>query len=276
MAETFAGIDLKTPLVMGIINVTPDSFSDGGEAFAHEQAIMRGRTMVSDGAKILDIGGESTRPGAAPVSIEEETRRVVPVIRALRNCGARLSIDTRNPAVMQAAIDAGAGIINDVTALTHASCSVSVARELGVPVILMHMQGSPENMQSEPHYDDAPGEVTAYLSERLRVCLDAGISKTDIAIDPGIGFGKTAEHNLQILARIGDLGALGCPVVLGVSRKSLIGHVTGANEPQKRLPGSLSCAVLARQRGVQVFRVHDVAETVQALVMADAIIAQTT
>jgi dihydropteroate synthase len=271
MAATFAGIDLTAPVVMGIINVTPDSFSDGGEVFAHEQAVKRGLKMVANGAKILDIGGESTRPGAEPVSIDEEIRRVVPVIKALKDSGASLSIDTRNPDVMQAAVDAGADIINDVTALTHQDNSVTVASSLGVPVILMHMKGNPKNMQQEPHYDDAPQDVAEYLKDRVERCVASGIPKSNIALDPGIGFGKTVEHNLQILARIEEQNGSGCPIVLGVSRKSFIGKVTGTNDPQARLSGSIASAVLARQRGVQIFRVHDVAETVEALCMVDAI-----
>ncbi len=274
MAGTFAGIDLKNPIVMGIINVTPDSFSDAGEAFVHDQAVKRGLGMALDGAAILDIGGESTRPGADVVSIDEEIQRVVPVIRALNDCGARLSIDTRNPEVMQAAIDAGAHIINDVTALTHHESSVAVASALGVPVILMHMQGNPKNMQAQPYYDDAPSEVVSYLAARVQFCLDAGIDRSDIAIDPGIGFGKTVQHNLQILDRIGELKSVGCPILLGVSRKSLIGKISGEEDPQKRLAGSIACAVGARLHGVQVFRVHDVPETVQALRMVDAISTQ--
>jgi len=271
MPETFAGLSLNRPIVMGIINVTPDSFSDGGEAFAHDQAIHRGTRMIADGATILDIGGESTRPGAQPVSIDEEIDRVVPVIKGLRNQDTVISIDTRHPEVMQAAVDAGAGVINDVTALDHQVGSVDVASRLGVPVILMHMQGRPETMQANPTYEDAPSDVGNFLADRVGACVKAGIAKVDIAIDPGIGFGKTLQHNLQILNRIDEFADIGCALVLGVSRKSLIGDITGERDPQQRLPGSLAAAVLARQHGVQIFRVHDVAETVQALSIADAI-----
>ena len=271
MAETFAGLDLAQPIVMGIINVTPDSFSDGGEVFDPDQAVQRGRDMVAGGAGILDVGGESTRPGAKPISIDEEIRRVVPVIEALSDCGAVISIDTRHPDVMVAAARAGAGIINDVTALTHDDRSVVAVGELGLPVVLMHMQGNPENMQTAPDYENAPIEVRDYLVNRVEVCLDAGIAREKIAVDPGIGFGKSLEHNLQILNRIELLGEIAGPVVLGVSRKSFIAKVCGEEDPHKRVPGSLAAAVLARQQGVQIFRVHDVEETVQALSIADAI-----
>lgn len=271
MAETFAGLDLAQPIVMGIINVTPDSFSDGGEAFDPAQAVQRGRDMVASGADILDIGGESTRPGASPVSIDEEIRRVVPVIETLSGCGAVISIDTRHPDVMVAAARAGAGIINDVTALTHNDRSVEVVSELGLPVVLMHMQGNPEDMQAAPSYENAPVEVRDYLASRVETCVDAGIARENIAVDPGIGFGKALDHNLQILNRIELLRVIAGPVVLGVSRKSFIAKVCGEEDPQKRVPGSLAAAVLARQQGVQIFRVHDVEETVQALSITDVI-----
>ena len=271
MAETFAGLDLAQPIVMGIINVTPDSFSDGGEVFDSDRAVQRGLDMVASGAGILDVGGESTRPGANPVSIDEEIRRVVPVIEALNGCGAVLSIDTRHPDVMAAAVRAGAGIINDVTALTHDDRSVEVVSELGVPVVLMHMQGNPETMQAAPCYENAPVEVRDYLLSRVEGCVDAGIAREKIAVDPGIGFGKSLEHNLQILNRIERLGDIAGPIVLGVSRKSFIANVSGEEDPRKRVPGSLAAAVLARRQGVQIFRVHDVEETVQALNITDAI-----
>ncbi len=271
LAETFAGLGLKCPVVMGIINVTPDSFSDGGEAYVHDKAIRRGQDMVADGAAILDIGGESTRPGADPVSIDEEILRVVPGVEALRDCGAVITVDTRHPEVMVAAIEAGAGVINDVTALTHDPRSLTTALELDVPVILMHMQGDPENMQIAPRYDDAPVDVRDYLATRVAACVDAGMDRRQIAVDPGIGFGKTLAHNLQILNRIDILSDVAGPVVLGVSRKSFIGKVCGEDDPRKRVAGSLAAAVLARKHGVQIFRVHDVSETVQALGVADAI-----
>ena len=256
---------------MGIINVTPDSFSDGGETADHANAIRRGREMVAAGARILDIGGESTRPGAPSVSIPEELDRVLPVIEALRGVDAVISIDTRHPEVMTAAIEAGAGVINDVTALTHDPNSVNVAAGLNVPVILMHMQGEPGTMQANPRYDDAPLEVRDYLRARIEICKAAGISESLIAVDPGIGFGKSVDHNLQILKRLDLLVELECPVVLGVSRKSFIGKVAGGEHPQDRLAGSLACAVAARAQGVQIYRVHDVGETVQALAVFDAI-----
>jgi len=274
LLETFAGLDLADPIVMGIINVTPDSFSDGGEVFSHDKAIRRGWDMIASGAAILDVGGESTRPGADPVGIDEEIRRVVPVIEALRGGAAVISIDTRHPDVMVAAVEAGAGVVNDVTALSHDERSVRTVRELGVPVILMHMQGNPENMQAAPSYENAPREIRDYLMERISVCLEAGITREHIAVDPGIGFGKTLEHNLQILHRIDILSGLAGPIVLGVSRKSFIASVSGEDAPRKRVSGSLAAAVLARQQGVQIFRVHDVEETVQALSIADAILRQ--
>jgi dihydropteroate synthase len=268
--DTFAGLSLHKPIVMGILNVTPDSFSDGGEVFAADAAIRRGFDMVADGAAILDIGGESTRPGAEPVSIDEEIRRVVPVIEGLCDSSSMISIDTRHPQVMEAAVEAGAGIINDVTALSHDENSVKVAANLGVPVMLMHMQGRPETMQDAPHYDNVVEEVCDYLKVRARLCEEAGISSLDIAIDPGIGFGKTVQHNLQVLNHIEAFTNTGYPVVLGVSRKSFIGKIAGGDHPQERLAGSLAAAVLARQQGAQIFRVHDVAETMQALTVADA------
>lgn len=274
MTDSFAGVNLAKPVVMGIVNVTPDSFSDGGEVCSTDTAVARGLDMVADGADILDIGGESTRPGADPVSIGEETRRVVPVIEQLVKQNILVSVDTRNPEVMEAAIAAGAGMINDVTALTHDPSSVAVAAKLGVPVILMHMQGTPRDMQAKPSYGDAPLEVFTYLKDRIATCRSAGIAQSDIAIDPGIGFGKTLEHNLQILNRINLLHETDCPIVLGVSRKSFIGKIDGESDPKQRVGGSLSAAVSARLKGVQIFRVHDVKETRQALQTADAIVAE--
>lgn len=272
MPDVFAGLDLRLPVVMGIINVTPDSFSDGGETFAHDAAVERGWQMVADGAKILDVGGESTRPGAAAVSVAEEIDRVVPVIDGLRGSGVVISIDTRHARVMAAAVAAGAGVVNDVSALTGDDKSLEVACELGVPVILMHMQGTPENMQRAPSYENAPDEVHAYLADRVNACVTAGFRADQIAVDPGIGFGKTQDHNLEILNRIEIFHDLAGPIVLGVSRKSFIGRLAGADDPHNRVPGSIAAAVLARQKGVQIFRVHDVPETVQALAVADAIV----
>lgn len=271
MPGSYAGLSLDTFRIMGVINVTPDSFSDGGEVFAPDDAIARGLAMIAAGADILDIGGESTRPGADDVSIEEELRRVVPVIEGLAGSGAVLSIDTRHAEVMAGAIAAGAHIVNDVTALTGDEAALQTVAGLACPVMLMHMQGEPGTMQKNPHYENAPKEVSAYLEQRIGACEQAGIARSQIAIDPGIGFGKTLAHNLQILNQIDCLHDHGCAVVLGVSRKSFIGTIAGVKTAQERLPGSLAAAVYGRGKGVQIFRVHDVAETRQALTVCDHI-----
>jgi len=271
MSGSFAGLSLDVSRVMGVVNVTPDSFSDGGDAFAPEAAVERGRELIALGADILDIGGESTRPGASSVSVDEEIGRVVPVISELKKLGSLLSIDTRHAEVMKAAVFAGVDIINDVSALEGDPEALAAASELGVPVILMHMRGQPDTMQHDPRYDDAAGEVRDYLIERVQACLKAGIPADHIAVDPGIGFGKTAEHNLQILNRIDEIVGTGRPVVLGVSRKSFIGKIAGEEDPKRRLPGSIAAALAAHAKGVRIFRVHDVGETVQALKVSDAI-----
>lgn len=263
--NTFAGLSLARPLVMGIVNVTPDSFSDGGETPTVEQAIERGLAFLSQGADILDVGGESTRPGAAPVSLEAELDRVIPVIEALAAQGATVSVDSRHATVMTAAIEAGAAIINDVTALEGDEKSLGVVANSDASVVLMHMQGEPQTMQREPVYDDVVAEVGAYLITRIRACEQAGIPKERIAIDPGIGFGKTLDHNIDLLANLGAFSGLGCPVLLGVSRKSFIGKLSGEGDPTKRLAGSLAAALAGISRGVSILRVHDVAETRQAL-----------
>ena len=262
---SFAGLPLDKSCIMGVINVTPDSFSDGGEVFSRAEAVARGWAMIHAGADILDIGGESSRPGAQEISISEELDRVIPVIESLREAGVVLSVDTRHAEVMEIAIKAGANIINDVTALTDSPKSLSVAADSGCSVVLMHMQGNPRTMQSEPKYDDALSEVSDYLLGRIEACRDAGIGLSQIAIDPGIGFGKTVKHNLQILNQIDHLHDHSCAIVLGVSRKSFIGTLTNTKNSQDRLPGSLAAVVHARMKGVQIFRVHDVAETKQAL-----------
>lgn len=269
----FSGLSLDKPRIMGIVNVTPDSFSDGGEAFALNDAVTRGRAMLDAGADILDIGGESTRPGAEPVSVEAELARVIPVIERLAAAGALVSIDSRRAAVMRAAIAAGAGIVNDVTALTgDAEALATVAEaEDSVSVVLMHMQGEPRTMQKNPIYADAPADIRDYLAERIAACEAVGIARRRIAVDPGIGFGKTLEHNLQILSRLDEFHALGCAVVLGASRKRFIGTLSGEPEASRRAPGSVAAALAARARGVQIFRVHDVAETRQALAVWEAI-----
>lgn len=261
----FAGLDLDRPRVMGIVNVTPDSFSDGGRFFDIDKAISHGLDLWEAGADILDVGGESTRPGSEEVDVDEEIRRVVPVIRALAEKGIPISIDTRHSAVMGAAVESGAGIINDITALSDDERSLAVAAKSGAAVVLMHMQGEPRAMQRDPHYGFAPLDIYDYLADRLAACRAAGISSDRLCVDPGIGFGKTVEHNLQILARLGFYHALGVPQLLGVSRKSFIGKVS-RNEPAgERLAGSLTAALLGLGQGCQILRVHDVAETVQAV-----------
>ncbi len=270
-ASTFAGLSLDKPRIFGIINVTPDSFSDGGEALAVEDALERGRAMIAAGADILDVGGESTRPGAGSVSAEEEIVRVLPVVKALSETGAQVSIDTRRAAVMKAAIEAGAKIINDITALTHDPDSMRVAAECGVAVVLMHMQGEPGTMQDDPQYQDAALDVFGYLKDRVEACEAAGMDRALIAVDPGIGFGKTVDHNLEILARLDLYSDLGCPVLLGASRKNFIGKISREEEPKDRVAGSLAAVLSAVRQGVRLFRVHDVAETRQALDVWEAI-----
>ena len=270
-AATFAGLSLDKPRIFGIINVTPDSFSDGGEALAVADALDKGRAMIAAGADILDVGGESTRPGAWAVSAEEEIARVVPVVKALSETGARVSIDTRRAVVMKAAIEAGATIINDITALTGDPDSMRVAAESGLPVVLMHMRGEPGTMQDNPQYQDAARDVCEYLKDRVRACEAAGMKLGLIAVDPGIGFGKTVNHNLEILARLDLYRDFGCPVLLGASRKSFIAKISCAEEPKDRVAGSLAAVLAAARQGVRLFRAHDVAETRQALAVWQAI-----
>ena len=269
----FAGLSMDEPLVMGVINVTPDSFSDGGDRLDPERAISEGLAMAQAGAAILDVGGESTRPGADPVPVAEELRRVLPVVEALAAQGLIVSVDSRRPEVMRAAAAAGAKILNDVTALTGDSHSLETAAELGLPVVLMHMQGEPRSMQADPTYSDVVLDVFDLLEARVEACLAAGIPRERIAVDPGIGFGKTLAHNLQLLDRLALLHGLGCAVLLGVSRKSFIARLMPeqAPSPKQRLPGSLAAALAGLQRGVQILRVHDVAETCQALAVWRAI-----
>ena len=270
-APSFAGLSLDKPRLFGVINVTPDSFSDGGEALALNEALKRGRAMLDDGADILDVGGESTRPGAEPVSAEEERARVVPVVKGLSEMGALVSIDTRRAEVMAAAIDAGAGIVNDVTALTGDQDSLGLVADRGVAVVLMHMQGEPGSMQENPQYENAAEDVFGTLKARFEACEEAGILRHRIAVDPGIGFGKTVDHNLEILNRLDIYRGLGLPVLLGVSRKSFIAKLSRGEAPKDRVPGSLAAVLAAWAQGVRMFRVHDVAETRQALAVAQAI-----
>jgi dihydropteroate synthase len=264
MTRRFDRFVLDRPLVMGIVNTTPDSFSDGGDHFDRDAAIARGLEQLADGADILDIGGESTRPGSAPVPPDEERRRVVPVIEALAKAGAVVSIDTRHADTMKAALDAGASIVNDITALTGPG-SLDLVSSRGVSAVLMHMQGEPKTMQANPHYDNAPQEIADYLARRIAACEAAGIARAKLSVDPGIGFGKSVAHNAQILARIDVLRELGVAVLIGVSRKSFLGALSKGEKPKDRLPGSLAAGLAAVARGADILRVHDVAPTIQAL-----------
>lgn len=253
------------PVLMGVINVTPDSFSDGGQFLDHRRAIDHGMRLAAEGAAILDIGGESTRPGSELVPVDEEIARVIPVIEGLQHSGAIISIDTRNAETMKRAVAAGASMVNDVSALTHDPESLSVVAGLGISVCLMHMQGDPKTMQVEPHYDNVVQEVFDFLKSRIEACRAAGVAQNKIIIDPGIGFGKTLEHNISLLQNLDKFQSLGCPVLLGVSRKSFISKIMNSSAPaDTRLPGSLAAALYGLQKGAQIFRVHDVAETKQA------------
>ena len=254
---------------MGIVNVTPDSFSDGGLYLDPEAAIAHGRTLLAEGADILDVGGESTRPGAAEVPAGEEIERVVPVIGVLAAAGARVSVDTSKAEVAAAAIDAGARIINDVTALGDPEMA-SLCAEREVDVVLMHMRGTPRTMQEDPVYDDVVDDVRAFLAGRVELAMDAGVAEERIWVDPGIGFGKTVDHNLELIRRLGELCELGRPVLLGASRKSFIGKLTGA-DVDHRVGGSIATALLGAQAGASGLRVHDVAATRDALRLLDAV-----
>jgi dihydropteroate synthase len=267
----FAGLATEKPLIMGVINVTPDSFSDGGEFLEAERAVAHGRQLVAEGADILDVGGESTRPGAAAVSPESEMERVLPVVRALATEGFVVSIDSRRAAVIKAALEAGARIVNDVTALDGDPAAPAMVAGAAAPVVLMHMQGEPGTMQNDPRYVDAVLDVFDYLRGRLAACEAAGIPRQRIAIDPGIGFGKTVAHNLRILGRLELFLGLGCTIALGVSRKSFIGRLSRGEPPAERLAGSLAAALAGAAKGAHILRVHDVAETRQALAVWRAI-----
>ena len=256
---------LDRPRVMGIVNVTPDSFSDGGEHFDAEAAVAHGLRLAEEGADILDVGGESTRPGAEGVPVEEEIRRVVPVIeRLVRETTLPVSVDTWRPDVMRAAVAAGAGMVNDIRAL-RAEGALDAAAALGVPVVLMHMLGEPRTMQDAPAYDDVVGDVHRFLAERIFAAEMAGIPRTRLVADPGFGFGKTTAHNLALLARLERFVELGVPVLAGLSRKRSIGELTGRDDPRQRVHGSVAAHLVAAQRGAMLLRVHDVAATVDAL-----------
>lgn len=256
-------LGLDRPLIMGIINVTPDSFSGDGLVGSVERALHQARSFVAEGADILDVGGESTRPGAASVSGEEELARVMPVIEALRVLDIPISIDTWKPEVMRAAVAAGASMINDINGLQEPG-ALDVAAESDAAVCLMHMQGTPQTMQDNPRYDDVVSEVKAFLYERTEACLNAGIARERIVIDPGFGFGKTSEHNLELLRGIDRLVATGFPVLVGLSRKSVLGHLTGRRVTE-RVPASVAAAIAAVARGAHIVRAHDVAATRDAL-----------
>ncbi len=258
------------PLVSGILNVTPDSFSDGGRFDSLAAAVEHGCTLAAEGADLIDVGGESTRPGSRPPTVAEELDRVVPVIEALvRRVPVPLSVDTSRPEVMRAAVAAGASMINDVRALRSPG-ALEVAAESGVPVCLMHMQRSPDTMQQEPRYQDVVPEVRSFLAERKRACLEVGIRPEHLLVDPGFGFGKTLSHNLALLASLGRLSSLGVPIMVGLSRKSMLGQLTG-RAVGDRLPASLAVAVIAAQRGAAVLRVHDVAATRDVLAVLEAV-----
>lgn len=263
-------LELSRPLVMGIVNVTPDSFSDGGLHVDPEAAVAAALRMLAEGADIIDVGGESTRPGADPVSIEDEIERVVPVVGALAARGVCVSVDTRHAAVADAALDAGASIVNDVSGFRDPQM-VHQAAGSRAGLVVMHMLGEPRTMQAAPVYEDVVSEVTAYLTGQARMLEAAGIERERIALDPGLGFGKTTAHNLALLRGLPHLVALGHPVLVGASRKRFIGEVTGVDAPAGRVAGSVAVALDAVSRGAAVVRVHDVAATVQALAMQTAI-----
>jgi len=256
--------------IMGIVNVTPDSFSDGGRFLDPDAALDQASELIAAGASVIDVGGESTRPGAAPVGEQEELDRVVPVIEAIASrFDVTVSIDTRKPAVMRAAIDAGAHWINDVEAL-RAPGALQIAAKLDVPVCLMHMQGTPGTMQQAPHYDDVVTDVETFLSERVRACDDAGISRSHIILDPGFGFGKTLAHNTALFRALPRLASLGFPLLVGVSRKRMLGELLDAEAAADRVLGGAVAAVLAVQYGARIIRTHDVKETVQAMQILQA------
>jgi dihydropteroate synthase len=259
------------PKLMGVVNVTPDSFSDGGLYLDPEAAIAHGRELAEQRAEILDVGGESTRPGADEVAEDEELRRVLPVIEGLGGVDVAISVDTSKLAVAEAALDAGASIVNDVTAMRHAPEIGALCAERGAGLVLMHMLGDPRSMQENPAYEDVVDEVKAFLAERLEAAVSAGVDEERVWLDPGIGFGKTLEHNLELLRRLGELCELGRPIVIGTSRKSFIGRIDGSDAGD-RIGGTIASSVLAAADGADVLRVHDVAEVRQAIKVADAVL----
>ncbi len=272
MKMNFAGreLDLSFCHVMGILNVTPDSFSDGGQFNSVEAGLRRARKMVADGATFIDVGGESTRPGAAQVSTQEELDRVCPVVEAIaRELEVVISVDTSNPMVMAETVRLGAGLINDVRALQRDGAPEVVA-DAGVPVCIMHIQGEPETMQDSPRYRNVRRDVSSFLTERMRVAEGAGVLPENIILDPGFGFGKSVEHNLQLLASLEQMHLLGHPLLIGVSRKSMLGAITG-REVNERLPASLAAATISAMKGASILRVHDVRETVDAVKVVTAV-----
>jgi dihydropteroate synthase len=271
MQINFAGrvLDMSGCHVMGILNVTPDSFSDGGRYNTVEIALARAREMVADGAAFIDVGGESTRPGATPVSVEEELERVCPVVEAIaRDLDVVVSVDTSSPQVMAEVVKLGAGMINDVRALQRDGTPEVVA-SAGVPVCVMHIQGEPDTMQDDPRYRSVRREVSSFLTERMRVIEKAGVRPDNIILDPGFGFGKSPQHNLQLLASLEQLQLLGHPILVGMSRKSMLGHITG-RDVSERLPASLAAATISAMKGASIIRVHDVRETVDAVKVVTA------
>jgi dihydropteroate synthase len=259
-------LSLRRPLVMGVVNVTPDSFSDGGDYLDSARAVARAEELVAAGADILDLGGESSRPGSVPVSLAEERRRVMPVLDKIVGLGVPVSVDTSKPEIMCEALANGASMINDVYALRDSGAMDAVAAS-GAGICLMHMQGKPENMQRTPEYRDVASEVSGFLGERARCVLERGVDAARIALDPGFGFGKTVEHNLELLHRLPAIVALGFPVLVGLSRKSLLGRMTGRTDAKSRLGSSVAAALVAVRNGASIVRVHDVAETRDALLV---------
>ncbi len=263
-------LDLSAPVVMGVLNVTPDSFSDGGRYTERDAALRQAEQMLRDGAAILDVGGESTRPGAAPVCEQEELDRVIPIVEALgRELDALVSVDTSTAAVIRDSAAAGAGIINDVRSLRRPG-AMQAAAASQLPVCLMHMQGEPGSMQDNPHYDDVTAEVVAFLREQIAACERAGIARERLLVDPGFGFAKNVQHNLQLMQEMADLQSLALPILIGVSRKSLFGKVLN-RDVSERLPGSLAAAVMCVERGAMIVRAHDVKETVDVVRFAHAV-----
>jgi dihydropteroate synthase len=271
LISAWAGVDLSRPCVMGVLNVTPDSFSDGGDHADADAAIAAGRAMLAAGAAIIDVGGESTRPGSAATPPAVEQARILPVVRALAGAGACVSVDTRHAATMQAALDAGARIVNDIAGLAFDPDALGVVARAGCAVVLMHMRGTPDTMHSFAQYDDVVAQVADELAERLQAATRAGVAAERIVLDPGIGFAKTGEQNLVLLRGLPVLRRLGRPLLVGVSRKRFIGRITGVEAPRDRLGGSLAAGLFAAAQGAAILRVHDVAQTVQALRMWQAL-----